>query len=68
MSALDRFENHQILGFRKNMKSYDVKNQKHLDELLVLIEKHEALKNNLIQTFAPDTLDEAKNRGFKPLS
>ena len=37
MSALDRFENHQILGFRKNMKSYDVKNQQHLDELLVLI-------------------------------
>jgi len=49
MSALDRFENHQILGFRKNMKSYDVKNQQHLDELLVLIEKHEALKNNLFK-------------------
>jgi hypothetical protein len=26
------------------------------------------LARNLLQSFAPDTLDEARNRGFRPLS
>jgi hypothetical protein len=42
------------------MKVYDCDNPDHFKALEQLV------KNNQLQSFAPDSLEEAKNRSFKP--
>ena len=36
-------------------------------KLTTLTNKVDYIKLNLIQSFSPDNIDEAKNRGFKPI-
>ncbi len=48
------------------MRVYDCDNQEELAQLQNLINDKDLIINNLIQAFAPDNIDEAKNRGFKP--
>ena len=66
MQRLDRFENSRFVGYRKNMKVYDCDNEEQFEELTTLTNKVDYIKLNLIQSFSPDNIDEAKNRGFKP--
>ena len=47
------------------MKVYDCDNQEEFSELEKLINNKDLIQTNSIQAFAPDTIDEAKNRGFK---
>ncbi len=65
MGRIPKFENYRFLGNRKNMRVYDCDNQEEYSELENLINNKDLIFNNLIQSFAPDTIDEAKNRGFK---
>ncbi|MEC7926410.1 MAG: hypothetical protein VYD43_02810 [Actinomycetota bacterium] len=65
MSRIPKFENYRFLGNRKNMKVYDCDNQEEFSELEKLINNKDLILTNSIQAFAPDTIDEAKNRGFK---
>ncbi len=65
MKRLDRFENSRFVGYRKNMKVYDCDNEEQFSKLTVIMENLDYIKLNLIQSFSPDTIDEAKNRGFK---
>ena len=65
MKRLDRFENSRFVGYRKNMKVYDCDNEEQFSKLTAIIENLDYIKLNLIQSFSPDTIDEAKNRGFK---
>ncbi len=65
MGRISKFENYRFLGNRKNMRVYDCDNQEEYSELENLINNKDLIINNLIQSFAPDTIDEAKNRGFK---
>ena len=67
MQRLDRFENSRFVGNRKNMKVYDCDNEEQFKKLTTLIKKVDYIKLNLIQSFSPDNIDEAKNRGFKPV-
>ena len=66
MNRLDRFENFRFVGFRKNMKVYDCDDVKQFEKLSALTNSVDYIKLNLIQSFSPDNIDEAKNRGFKP--
>ena len=66
MNRLDRFENIRFVGYRKNMKVYDCDNEEQFEKLMTLTNKVDYIKLNLIQSFSPDNIDEAKNRGFKP--
>ena len=66
MKRLDRFENSRFVGYRKNMKVYDCDNEEQFSKLTVIMENLDYIKLNLIQSFSPDSIDEAKNRGFKP--
>ena len=52
---------------RLNMKVYDCDNEEQFKSLEILFEEKEMLKNNKIQSFSPDSLDEAMNRGYKPV-
>ena len=49
------------------MKVYDCDNEEQFEKLMDLTNKVDYIKLNLIQSFSPDTIDEAKNRGFKPV-
>jgi hypothetical protein len=67
LNRLDRFENSRFVGYRKNMKVYDCDNEEQFEKLTNLTNKVDYIKSNLIQSFSPDNIDEAKNRGFKPV-
>ena len=49
------------------MKVYDCDNQLQFDQLNNILGDSDYLGLNLIQSFSPDSIDEAKNRGFKPV-
>ena len=66
MKRLDRFENFRFIGYRKNMKVYDCDDVEQFEKLSALTNSIDYIKLNLIQSFSPDNIDEAKNRGFKP--
>ena len=66
MKRLDRLENFRYVGYRKNMKVYDCDSEEQFEKLITLTSKIDYIKLNLIQSFSPDNIDEAKNRGFKP--
>ena len=67
MNRRNRFEHHRYVGLRLNMKVYDCDNQLQFEKLNNKIGDTDYIGLNLIQSFSPDSLDEAKNRGFKPL-
>ena len=66
MNRLDRFENIRFVGYRNNMKVYDCDDVEQFEKLSALTNSVDYIKLNLIQSFSPDNIDEAKNRGFKP--
>ena len=66
MKRLDRFENSRFVGYKKNMKVYDCDNDEQFSKLTAMMDNLDYIKLNLIQSFSPDSIDEAKNRGFKP--
>ena len=59
-----RYEGHRFLGLRDSMVVYDAHDDAQRAELIQRIDDDDLYERNLIQTFAPDTLAEARNRGF----
>ncbi|MFL2696698.1 MAG: hypothetical protein ACJ0F5_03980 [Candidatus Actinomarina sp.] len=47
------------------MKVYDCDNEEHFKILQTLEEEKQLVKNNQLQSFGPDSLEEAKNRSYK---
>ena len=43
---------------------YDCDDPEQFDEIRLRVEEDDLLRNNMLQSFAPDSLTEAKNRGF----
>lgn len=66
MSRLDRFEDHRFVGARDTMRVYDTDDAAQLAVLAERVGEDALLERTLLQSFAPDTLDEARNRGFRP--
>ena len=67
MNRLNRFEHHRYVGIRKNMKVYDGDDENQFTLLNEYLKDYDYVSLNLVQSFSPDTIDEAKNRGFKPI-
>ena len=65
MTRHRRFEAHRFVGTRDDMVVYDTDDADQADALLSRIEAEGLLERNLLQTFGPDTLAEARNRGFR---
>ena len=65
MSRLRRFEDYRFVGTRDTMLVYDCDDSEQFSELEERVEGEALLDLNLLQSFAPDTLDEAANRGFR---
>jgi len=66
MARHRRFEEHRFVGTRDDMVVYDTDDADAADLLIDRIEAEDLLAQNLLQTFGPDTLAEARNRGFRP--
>ena len=65
MSRLKRFEDHRFIGDRRTMKVYDCDDEGQYEHLASLVKAHDLWGANQLQTFAPDDLAEAENRGFR---
>ena len=67
MNRLNRFEHHRYVGIRKNMKVYDCDDENQFALLNEYVKDYDYVSLNLVQSFSPDTIDEAKNRSFRPI-
>ena len=68
MARLRRFEDNRYVGTRDDMVVYDTDDTDQAAVLQGRIDEDELLDRNLIQTFGPDDLAEARNRGFAAIS
>lgn len=66
MPRLRRFEHHRFVGTRDDMIVYDCDDEHQLTALSARVSEEELMATNGLQTFAPDTVAEARNRGFAP--
>ena len=67
MSRLGRFDEYRFVGLRDSMVFYDSDDDEQFAELSELVEQGELVERNRLQSFAPDTPEEARNRGFRPV-
>jgi hypothetical protein len=66
MSRLGRFEHYRYMGVRDTMTFYDCDDESQFEELKAKVEDEDLLGRNRLQSFAPDTPEEAANRGYRP--
>lgn len=67
MSRLRRFEAHRFVGTRPDMRVYDCDDEEQYAALEGRVGEESLVERLLVSSFAPDTLAEARNRGFRPL-
>lgn len=68
MSRLSRFEDYRFIGMKDTMRVYDSDDEDQFAALEKRVEEDNLVDRLLVQAFAPDTLTEARNRCFKPVS
>jgi hypothetical protein len=66
VGRLRRFESQRFIGARDTMVVYDCDDDEQFAEIETRIAEDDLLDHNLVQTFGPDSLPEARNRGFTP--
>lgn len=66
MGRLKRFEEYRFVGARDTMRVYDCDDDAQLVTLTRRVARDDLFGANLLQTFAPDSIAEAANRGFRP--
>lgn len=66
MGRLHRFEANRFLGTRDDMRVYDCDDPLQFEHLEGRAQTEDLVARNLILAIAPDTLEEARNRGFRP--
>lgn len=67
MSRLRRLEEFRYVGVRDTMRVYDTDDPAEAEMLESRVVEDDLIRAKLIQTFGPDDLDEARNRGFRPI-
>ncbi|MGH8911516.1 MAG: hypothetical protein ACRDVD_03315 [Acidimicrobiia bacterium] len=67
MGRLKRFEDYRFVGTRDTMKVYDCDDDAQLKTLERRLGRDDLGRRDLLQSFAPDTIAEAANRGFHQL-
>ena len=65
MGRLHRFEDNRFLGTRDDMRVYDCDDPAQFDHLEERAKADDLVGKNLVMAIAPDTLAEARNRGFR---
>lgn len=67
MSRVKRFEKFRFVGVRDTMTVYDTDDADQTEALQTRLDSDNLVASKLVQAFGPDTLEEARNRGFKPV-
>ena len=67
MARIKRFESQRYVGSRDTMVVYDTDDDSQAEALTARAAAGDLHGRNLLQSFAPDELSEARNRGFKPV-
>lgn len=67
MARLRRLEHARHVGLRDTMLVYDQDDPRQAAELERRVAADGLIDRTLVQTFAPDTIVEACNRGFRPV-
>lgn len=67
MSRLGRFEDYRYIGVRDTMLVYDCDDPEQFAELEERVVDEGLLNRLQLQSFSPDTVEEAANRGFSPI-
>lgn len=67
MGRLRHFPGHRFVGARDTMTVYDCDDPAQFSELEERVEVDDLVNRTLLQSFAPDTEAEARNRGFRPV-
>lgn len=67
MGRLRRFAGNRFVGARDTMRVYDCDHPEQFAALQERMEAEDLMGRKLVQTFGPDTLAEARNRGFRPV-
>lgn len=65
MARIARFEEHRYVATRDDMRVYDTDDDLQSKILSDRIASDNLLDRKQLQTFGPDTLPEARNRGFR---
>ena len=65
MARIARFEEHRYVATRDDMRVYDTDDDAESERLSDRIAADRLLDRKQLQSFGPDTLPEARNRGFK---
>jgi len=66
MGRLRRFADNRFVGLRDDMRVYDCDDEAQYELLARRVEEEGLVARALVATFGPDTLAEARNRGFRP--
>lgn len=66
MARLRSYSDFRFVGDRLTMVVYDTDDDGQAEQMQNRIVDADLFQRNLVSTFAPDTLDEARNRGFTP--
>ena len=62
-----RLEHHRFIGTRDDMVVHDTDDAVQAEALATRLEADDLIGRRLVSTFGPDTLEEACNRGFRPV-
>jgi hypothetical protein len=66
VSRLSRFQEYRFVGTRDTMRVYDCDDEAQFEEVQRRVDDEDLVGRKLMQAFAPDTVEEARNRGFRP--
>jgi hypothetical protein len=66
VGRLPRFPHNRFLGVKLDWLVYDCDDAEQFADLEAREEQEHLVARNLISAVAPDTLAEARNRGFRP--
>jgi len=65
MGRLRRFDDHRFVGLRDEMRVYDCDDEAQFQALRRRVDEEGLLARDLVSSFSPDSLAEARNRGFR---
>ena len=67
MARIPRFEEHRYVATRDDMRVYDTDDYAQSERLSDRIAADNLFDRKQLQSFGPDNLPEARNRGFKAI-
>jgi hypothetical protein len=67
VTRIKRFEEFRFVGVRDTMLVYDTDDDEQSEALRDRIKSGDLMMQKQVQAFGPDSLEEARNRGFKPV-